>query len=106
MPHKEACMPSPNAAPRSSAASWRGRLAPWALPLAIVLAWQLASSLGWLSVRVLPEPWSVLVAFWQLLRSGEMAHHVLVSSGRALSGFAIGGSLALTLGLLTGSFKR
>lgn len=99
-------MPSPNAAPRSAAASWRARLVPWAVPLLIVLAWQLASSLGWLSVRVLPEPWSVLVAFWGLLRSGEMAHHVAVSSMRALTGFAIGGSLALTLGLLTGSFKR
>ena len=42
------------------------RAAPWALPVLIVLAWELASRAGWLSPRVLPEPWAVVKAFWQL----------------------------------------
>jgi sulfonate transport system permease protein len=82
------------------------RWLPWALPLAIVAGWQLASSAGWLSSRILPEPWAVLKAFWTLAESGVMAQHVLKSSGRALSGFALGGGLALALGLLTGSLRR
>jgi sulfonate transport system permease protein len=81
------------------------RLLPWALPLALLLAWELASRSGWLSTRVLPEPASVLTAFWKLLQSGELWHHVAVSSGRALAGLAIGGGLGLLLGLLTGSFR-
>ncbi|MEY8876561.1 MAG: aliphatic sulfonate ABC transporter permease SsuC [Leptothrix sp. (in: b-proteobacteria)] len=82
------------------------RITPWAVPLLILLGWELASRSGWLSTRVLPEPWAVATAFWRLARSGELAHHVAVSTGRALAGLAIGGSLGLSLGLLTGSFQR
>lgn len=32
------------------------RLAPWFLPVGTVLIWQLASSVGWLSTRILPSP--------------------------------------------------
>jgi len=86
--------------------SWSSRrLLPWAVPLAILAAWQLASQSGWLSTRVLPEPWAVVKAFWTLARSGEMWQHVATSTGRALSGFAVGGGLALVLGLLTGSLR-
>ncbi len=81
------------------------RWAPWAVPVAVLLAWEVSARLGWLSSRVLPEPLAVLQAFWSLLASGELAHHVAVSSGRALAGLAIGGGLGLVLGLLTGSFR-
>ena len=81
------------------------RAAPWALPVLIVLAWELASRAGWLSPRVLPEPLAVVKAFWQLAASGEMATHVAISTQRAALGFAIGGGLGLLLGLLTGSFR-
>jgi len=81
------------------------RLLPWLLPLTLLLAWELAARQGWLSSRVLPEPLAVLQAFWGLARSGELWHHVAVSSGRALAGLAIGGGLGLLLGLLTGSLR-
>lgn len=81
------------------------RALPWLVPLTILVAWELASASGWLSTRVLPEPRAVLAAFVSLLRSGELLHHVLVSTGRALAGLAIGGSAGLLLGLLCGSFR-
>ncbi len=81
------------------------KLLPWLLPLAVLVAWELASREGWLSTRVLPEPLSVLEAFTRLLRSGELTQHVLVSTGRALAGLAVGGGLGLLLGLLTGSLR-
>lgn len=83
----------------------RRRLLPWLVPIAIVIAWQTASSSGWLSTRVLPAPNAVLTAFLGLLQSGELLQHVAVSSGRALAGLAIGGGLGLVLGLITGSFR-
>jgi sulfonate transport system permease protein len=89
----------------SAAARWRERLLPAALPLTILVVWELASSIGWMSSRVLPEPLAVVRAFWHLSVTGEMWQHVATSSWRALSGFAIGGSLALALGLLTGSLR-
>jgi sulfonate transport system permease protein len=81
------------------------RALPWLLPVLVLAGWEAASRSGWLSTRVLPEPWSVLTAFWGLLASGELWHHVAVSSGRALAGLAIGGGLGLLLGLVTGSFR-
>jgi sulfonate transport system permease protein len=96
------------AAPPPAPAAWR-RVAlaalPWALPVAMLATWEIASRSGWLSTRVLPEPWAVLSAFWSLLRSGELWQHVVVSSGRALAGLAVGGGLGLLLGLLTGTFR-
>ena len=84
---------------------WRSRLLPALLPVLILVLWELASRFGWLSNRVLPEPWAVVKAFWTLALSGEMWQHVATSTWRALSGFAVGGSLALALGLLTGSLR-
>jgi len=86
--------------------AWRQRALPWALPLLLLVAWEIASTSGWLSTRVLPEPGSVLTAFWTLLRSGELWQHVAVSTGRAVAGLAVGGGLGLLLGLLTGTFRN
>jgi sulfonate transport system permease protein len=80
-------------------------LAPWLAPLAILLAWEFAARSGLLSTRVLPEPLAVVKAAWSLIQSGEMWADVKVSTWRAVSGFAIGGSIGLVLGLATGLFK-
>jgi sulfonate transport system permease protein len=81
------------------------RALPWLVPVGLVVFWQVASSLGWLSTRVLPAPLDVARAAWTLSASGELWRHVSVSAGRALSGLALGGSLGLALGLLTGSSR-
>lgn len=82
-----------------------GVLLPWLVPLLLVAVWQLSSSLGWLSARVLPSPVHVVLAFWNLAVSGELYKHVLVSTQRALLGLAIGGGLGLLFGLVNGSAK-
>ncbi|HEV7912143.1 MAG TPA: aliphatic sulfonate ABC transporter permease SsuC [Albitalea sp.] len=84
--------------------TWRRGL-PWVVPVLTVVLWEIASSGGWLSTRVLPEPLAVAAAFRQLALSGELGHHVAVSTGRALAGLAVGGGLGLLLGLLTGSCR-
>jgi len=77
-------------------------LLPWALPILLVVVWQLASQLGWLSTRILPSPESVIITFWRLSASGELWQHLAISSWRAAVGFSIGGSIGLLLGLITG----
>jgi len=81
-------------------------LAPWALPVALVAFWQVAAHAGWLSSRILPEPWQVLTAFWTLAESGELWAHLRTSLWRAAVGFGIGAGLGLLLGLLNGSSRR
>jgi sulfonate transport system permease protein len=96
---------SATATPSTGLATLRRRLTPWLVPIGILIAWEIASTTGWLSTQVLPEPLAVAQAFWRLAASGELATHVAVSSQRAAIGFAIGGGLGLLLGLLTGSFR-
>lgn len=72
------------------------------LPVGIVALWQLASSTGWLSSRILPSPEGVVEAFWSLSVSGELWQHLAISSRRAVIGFSIGGSIGLVLGLISG----
>ena len=52
---------------------WLLRVAPWFLPVGIVAVWQLASSVGWLSTRILPSPEGVVTAFWTLSTSSAEA---------------------------------
>ncbi|RQH06939.1 aliphatic sulfonate ABC transporter permease SsuC [Paraburkholderia dinghuensis] len=80
-------------------------IAPWIVPAAFLVAWELAARSGVLSARVLPEPLAVVRAIWTLVQSGEMVADVKVSAWRALTGFAIGGGIGLALGLLSGLSK-
>ena len=82
-----------------------GGFTPWIVPLLVIVGWEAASRSGWLSTRILPEPFAVAQAFWNLLKSGELERDVAISTGRALAGLAIGGGLGLVLGLLTGTFR-
>ncbi|MHA3055921.1 aliphatic sulfonate ABC transporter permease SsuC [Acinetobacter sp. ANC 4633] len=81
------------------------RTLPWLVPVVLVIFWQVASVTGWLESRILPAPTAVLRAFWSLLISGELWHHVKISAGRALLGLLVGGGLGLLLGLLNGSSR-
>jgi sulfonate transport system permease protein len=98
---------APHATPRNPGlARLKAALAPWLLPVALLLAWEVSARTGWLSSRILPEPLAVATAFWTLAASGELWEHLRTSLWRALSGFAVGAGLGLALGLLTGSFRR
>jgi sulfonate transport system permease protein len=72
------------------------------MPLAILVAWQIAGTSGALSSRVLPPPGHVLLAGWRLCRNGELFRHLGISAGRAFAGFAIGGSFGFALGVING----
>jgi sulfonate transport system permease protein len=75
---------------------------PWLVPIAALASWHLGTTSGAIATRVLPTPASVAAAVWELLRSGELAKHILVSTGRALTGFVIGGAVGFLLGVTNG----
>lgn len=82
------------------------RIVPWILPILLLIGWEIGSRTGWLSSRVLPEPWAVARAAWTLVQSGEMWADVKISAARALGGFAIGGGIGFALAVATGCSKR
>ncbi|TCN32619.1 ABC transporter permease subunit [Sinorhizobium americanum] len=80
-------------------------LLPYAVPIVLVLVWQLFSSLGWISTRIMPAPTDVAAAFVEQLLSGALLHNVAVSGARALAGLIVGGTIGLLLGIANGVSK-
>jgi sulfonate transport system permease protein len=81
-------------------------LTQWLLPIAIIVVWQLLSSIGFISARVLPAPTDVALAGWKLLLSGELIRNIWVSFWRAIVGFVIGAGIGFTLGLANGLSRQ
>ncbi|HEX2011686.1 MAG TPA: ABC transporter permease [Roseateles sp.] len=75
------------------------------LPLALLLAGELAVRLGWVSAHLLPAPSDVVRTLIELGPRG-LAGHVLASSARVAAGFAIGAVLAIGVGALVGLSRR
>ncbi|MBV9386268.1 MAG: aliphatic sulfonate ABC transporter permease SsuC [Chroococcidiopsidaceae cyanobacterium CP_BM_ER_R8_30] len=89
---------------RKSRLNWLEQVAPWGVPILLIIIWQLLSQIGWLPTRILPAPTSVLQAAIQLAKSGELWRNLYISTVRACIGFLIGGGIGFVLGLLNGLF--
>ena len=81
------------------------KLLPFLIPIILVLFWQVASSLGWLSSSVLPSPLAVLQDGIELTQSGELPKNLSISLYRATLGLLIGGGIGFTLGFINGMSK-
>jgi sulfonate transport system permease protein len=83
----------------------RSAALPWALPVALLVVWEIASQSGLLNARLLPAPSAVAVAFRRTLIDGTLLDNTLVSTQRALLGLAIGGGLGFLLGVANGIWR-
>lgn len=75
------------------------------VPILLIVLWQVGSKTGWWSDAVLPAPSSVAHEFWTLARTGQLGNNLWVSLRRVLIGAAIGISLGLILGTVSGLSK-
>jgi sulfonate transport system permease protein len=82
------------------------RIAPWIVPAAVLILWEIGARSGFIEARTLPAPSQVAVAFWESAKTGELGRNVLISFERAIIGLAIGGGLGFLLGILTGVSRR
>ncbi len=80
------------------------QIIPWIVPVLIIVLWQFFSTIGLIPTRILPAPFGVIGAAVQLTKSGELARNISISAVRAVTGFAVGGSIGFGLGLLNGIF--
>ncbi|MNO17111.1 putative aliphatic sulfonates transport permease protein SsuC [compost metagenome] len=78
----------------------------WFFPLTVLLLWQVAGALGVLSPSLLPTPWEIGKQFVKLAANGKLFIHLEASVIRAAAGFALGGSIALIVGLAIGLSKQ
>ncbi|MCJ8054711.1 aliphatic sulfonate ABC transporter permease SsuC [Shinella curvata] len=80
-------------------------LAPWALPITLLVLWEIASQSGFVNARLMPAPTKIATTFWRLLLDGSLFFHTLASTQRAVIGLVIGGGLGFIAGVLTGLWK-
>jgi sulfonate transport system permease protein len=90
----------------SSSVGWSRSLGGLILPALLLIAWQVTTSIGLFSTVQLPSPGMVLAAAVELAGRGQLVANVAVSAQRVLIGFAIGASLGLAFGALTGLSRR
>ncbi len=91
---------------------WPGRiLRGLAVPILIVVAWQLAYDLGWTPAFSIPSPSAVVESFYVWIfgpelqlnwYSGTWMLYILMSSRRVAAGFVIASMAGVTFGLLLG----
>jgi len=74
----------------------------WVSPVALLALWQLASSTGVLPEKKLASPAQVVRSAYDLAQQGILGHATLISTERALGGFAIGAVIAVVLALVAG----
>jgi sulfonate transport system permease protein len=72
------------------------------LPLTLLVLWQLTTTLGIVTPNQLRSPgevWTAAVSLWD---RGLLTKYVAISVQRVVIGFAIGASLGLVMGAITG----
>ncbi|MBI2371532.1 MAG: ABC transporter permease [Deltaproteobacteria bacterium] len=74
-------------------------------PLAALLVWEAGVAAGLMDRRFFPAPSTIFVALGQLLGTGELLDHLIISLSRMAAGFLLGSIPGILLGLLMGWFR-
>jgi sulfonate transport system permease protein len=74
-----------------------------AVPLLLILLWQLAATQSWIDARVYPAPSTILSDGWDRAAAGDLWPDVWATLKRVLAGYALGTAAGYALGLLMGS---
>src|SRR5919107_5451888 len=94
-----------SAAPSTGSDRWL-RYRRYLPPLLIVVLWQVAGSAGLIPARTLASPAMITGTFAELITSGELPRHLLVSLGRVATGLGIGIVMGTTFALIAGLSRR
>ncbi|MFP1644748.1 ABC transporter permease [Pontitalea aquivivens] len=78
---------------------------PTLVGLVFVAGWQLASSAKLLNPIMVPSPAAIGAAFGELVTRGYFWHATWITLQETIFGFAIGVTLGLVIGALTGTFR-
>src|ERR1700731_4279430 len=80
----------------------RERILGIASPILLLAVWEVGARFHFIATRFFPAPSSVIAVMIEMLRSGELITHTLVSLRRLALGTLIGGVPALGLGIAMG----
>jgi NitT/TauT family transport system permease protein len=69
---------------------WFGRLSPWLVMVAILLAWQVAAVSGLVDTRVVSRPDTVAALVWDWTKSGFILQHIAATLTEVAAGYVVG----------------
>lgn len=72
------------------------------LPVGLALAWEIVVSLGWANGRLVPPSSKLFATIIELVRSGELARHIMATLTRVAAGFGLGVVAGTLLGAVSG----
>lgn len=72
--------------------------------LGLVVLWEIATRIGWVSALFLPSPLGVLGEGLDMARSGQLLVHLVTSLERLAWGFGIGAVAGISVGVAVGFF--
>jgi sulfonate transport system permease protein len=75
-------------------------------PLILVVLWQAGATIGLIPTRTLASPLMIARTFADLIASGELPRHLVVSLGRVAAGLSIGVAIGVVLALVSGLSRR
>lgn len=70
-----------------------------AVPVGLLVLWEMAVRVGWIEARFFPAPSSLVTEIWRDLLSGKLAVDSSASVVRLISGLAIGVALGVGIGM-------
>lgn len=91
-----------SARPRNADGRLRTIGARIASPIALIVIWQVASTVGLLSPLILAAPSDIVATAVRLIESGELITGIAVSFLRVVAGFSIAVFVGITLALISG----
>ncbi len=74
-------------------------------PVALVALWQIGSATGLIPQQTLAAPSTVIAAGADLVGTGRLQEHLLVSLGRAATGLVLGVAIGAVLAVVAGLFR-
>jgi len=77
-----------------------------AVPVALMVLWQIASTRGWIDSRLYPSPSRLLGEARDLASQGKLWPNLWATTRRILVGFALGASTGIVVGMLMGVFDN
>ena len=74
-------------------------------PIGLIALWQVLLMAGIGDRRFVPAPSDIAWRYWEMLASGELAKHALVTLWRVFAGFFLGSIPGIAVGLLMAMFR-
>ncbi len=77
-----------------------------AVPVLILIFWQILGNAGFLNAIIIPTPKKIVNAFVELISSGKFSNDFKASFSRVILGFLWGTFAGIIMGILTGLFSK